>query len=260
MRTQSGLTYEVFGDGDQAIVACTCWCEATPTIQSLETHWLRRLAQDHTLVVTNRRGFAGSSGKADLDSEILGLREVVDAIGAPAVLLGGCEDAVVPIALAARHPESVRALIVVNGTARFAADEDYPGTSVDVLRPLPAVLRADWESFFRLFMSEVAPIPWTDLDTAFDVFRQFTTGEALAALSESIFLADIRKELDKIVAPTLVVHSTEDKVIPFPQGQYIAAHVKGANLHELQGARHHIDPSFNDEVARAVKDFLENED
>jgi len=143
MRTESGLTYEIIDGGDQAIVACTCWTEATPVIHNLDTHWLRRLAQEQRLVITNRRGFAGSSGRADLDSEVLGLSEVVDEVGAPAVLLGGCEAAVVPIALAARHPERVRALIVVNGTARFAADEDYAGTPAEGLWSLTDIVGVD---------------------------------------------------------------------------------------------------------------------
>lgn len=256
MRTESGLTYEIFDGGGQIIVACTCWIEVAPVINSLGTHWLRRLAQEQTMVITNHRGFAGSSGIADLESEILGLGEVVDAVGAPAVLLGGCEAAVVPIGLAARHPERVRALIVVNGTARFAGDEGYSGASVKGLQSLSDSVRADWEGSFGPFLKKVAPIPWTDLDTLFSVARQFVTGDALATLLEGIALADVRQELTKIVAPTLVIHSTEDEVIPFAQAQYLAAHIAGAKLHELQGARHHLDPSYNDEVAQAVKDFL----
>ena len=130
MRTASGLTYEIMHGGDQAIVACTCWTEATPVITNLDTHWLRRLAQEHTLVLTNHRGLAGSAGRADFASALLGLRDVVDELGAPVILLGGCEAAVVPLALAARHPDRVRALIVVNGTARRAADAEYAGGSV----------------------------------------------------------------------------------------------------------------------------------
>ena len=42
MRTASGLTYEIMPGGDQAIVACTCWTEATPVIANLDTHWLRQ--------------------------------------------------------------------------------------------------------------------------------------------------------------------------------------------------------------------------
>lgn len=256
MRTESGLTYEIMDGGDQAIVACTCWTEAAPAIYSLDTHWLRRLAQERTLVITNRRGFAGSTGRADLDSEILGLGEVVDEIGTPAVLLGGCEAAVVPIAFAAREPERVRALIVVNGTARFAADEDYVGMPLEQLRLITNAVRADWEGFFRPFLSEVAPMPWTDVDTLFGLLRQFVTGESLTALFEGILGADVRRELPKIVVPTLVIHSTEDEVIPFPQAQYLAAHIAKARVHALQGARHHINPSYNDEIVKAVAGFL----
>jgi pimeloyl-ACP methyl ester carboxylesterase len=191
-----------------------------------------------------------------LDSEVLGLSEVVGEVGAPAVLLGGCEAAVVPIALAARHPERVRALIVVNGTARFAADEDYAGTPVEGLRSLTNTVGVDWEGFFRQFLSEVAPIPWTDLDTLFGLLRQYVTSEALVALCEGILQADVRQELANVVVPTLVIHSTEDEVIPFSQAQHMAAHIEGARVHALQGARHHVSPSYNDEIARAVIDFL----
>ena len=256
MRTKSGYAYEILGCGDPAIVACTCWTESSPAVHSLDSHWLRRLAQDRTLLVTNRRGFAGSSGHAGLDEEVLGLSEVVDEVGAPAVLLGGCEAAVVPIALAARQPERVQALIVVNGTARFYADGDYEGMPVGQTGTAADAVRRDWEGFCRVLLSDIAPVPWTDLDTLLELIRGFVTSEALAALFEGILQADVRDELAHIAVPTLVIHSTEDEVIPFGQAQYLVGHVAGARLHALQGARHHIDPSLNDEIAQSVVNFL----
>jgi pimeloyl-ACP methyl ester carboxylesterase len=255
MRTASGLTYEILHGGGPAIVACTCWIEATPVIANLDTHWLRRLAQEYTLVIINHRGMAGSAGYADLASEILGLREVVDEVGAPVILLGGCEAAVVPLALAARHPDRVRALIVMNGTARRAADAEYAGGSVGGLWSDTTPIRVDWEGYFRRFLSEVAPMPWTDLDTLFGLLRPCVTGEALAAFFAGLSV-DVRQDLAHIVVPTLVIHSTDNEVIPFAQAQYMAAHIGGAKLRALQGARHHIHPSYNDEMARAVRDFL----
>jgi pimeloyl-ACP methyl ester carboxylesterase len=151
MRTASGVTYEIMHGGDQVIVACTCWTDVTPVIANLDTHWLRRLAQEHTLVLISHRGLAGSTGRADLASEILGLREVVDEVGTPVILLGGCEATVVPIALAARQPDRVRALIVVNGTARFVADADYAGRPVGGLWLDTTPLRGDWEGYFVAF-------------------------------------------------------------------------------------------------------------
>ena len=255
MRTASGLTYEILHGGGPAIVACTCWTEATPVIAHLDTHWLHRLAQEYTLVLTNHRGLAGSAGRADFASALLGLREVVDEVGAPVMLLGGCEAAVVPLARAARHPDRVRALIVVNGTARRAADAEYAGGSLGGLWSDTTPLRVDWEGHFRRFLSEVAPMPWTDLDTLFGLLRPCVTGEALAAFFAGVSV-DVRQDLVHIVVPTLVIHATDNEVIPFTQAQYMAAHIGGARLHALQGARHHLHPSYNDEMARAVRDFL----
>lgn len=257
MRTASGVTYEVLNRGHQTIVACTCWTEATPVIANLDTHWLRRLAQEHTLVLMNHRGLAGSSGRADFTSELVGLRDVVDEVGAPVILVGGCEAAVVPIALAARHPDNIRALIVVNGSARRAADVDYPGRGGG-LGSDPTPLKVDWEGHFRRFLSEVAPMPWTDLDTLFGLLRPCVTGEALAAFFVGMS-ADVRQDLAHILVPTLVIHSTDNEVIPYSQAQYMAAHIRGARLHALQGARHHVHPSYNDEMAQAVRDFLAGE-
>ena len=256
MRTKSGYAYETLGCGDPAIVACTCWTESTPAVRSLDSHWLRRLAQDRTLVITNRRGFAGSSGQAHLEEEILGLKEVVDQVGAPVALLGGCEAAVVPIAFAQQHPEGVKALIVINGTARFYDDGSYEGMHLEQSGATADRARRDWEGFCRALLSDIAPVPWTSLAEMIEVLRGFVSGEALAALFEGILLADVRDRLGRISAPTLVIHSTEDEVIPFSQAQHLARHVPGARLHALKGARHHIDPSRNNEVAQTVADFL----
>jgi len=259
MRTASGLTYEIMHGGDQAIVACTCWTEATPVIAELDTHWLRRLAQDYTLVITNHRGLAGSAGRADLDSELLGLREIVDEVGAQAILLGGCEAAVVPIALAARHPDRVRALIVVNGIVRSAADAGSAGRPMEEVRSVINAVNIDWEGHFRRFLTEVAPIPWSDLDTLFGLLRPWVTGEALASFLAGTLLVDVRQDLANIVVPTLVMHATDNEVIPFSHAQHLAVHIGGAEVHALQGARHHIHPSYNDEMADAVRDFLAGE-
>ena len=177
MRTKSGFAYETFGVGDTHIIACTCWCEASPVVQKLDNHWLRRLAQDYTLVVTNRRGLAGSSGHSDLKNEVEGLREVVGTLGTPAILLGGCEASAATIQLAAQHPDHVRALILINGSARILADEDYLGGDEDAFRASFEDIRHNWEKFFRAFFTKLVPIPWTDLDTAFDTYRKFVSAD-----------------------------------------------------------------------------------
>jgi pimeloyl-ACP methyl ester carboxylesterase len=49
---------------------------------------------------------------------------------------------------------------------------------------------------------------------------------------------DIRPLLPAIRVPTLVVHGTEDRQVPFAAAQYLAAHIPGAQLHPFAGYGH----------------------
>lgn len=57
---------------------------------------------------------------------------------------------------------------------------------------------------------------------------QFTAGAAF----------DAREELYRIKAPTLVIHGTEDQVVPPRFGSFIAERIPGARIHWLEGVGH----------------------
>jgi pimeloyl-ACP methyl ester carboxylesterase len=61
-------------------------------------------------------------------------------------------------------------------------------------------------------------------------------GMARAAL-ESNFRIDVRPILPTITAPTLVIHA-RDEVIPVQEGRYLADHIPGARLLEVEGRDH----------------------
>ena len=49
---------------------------------------------------------------------------------------------------------------------------------------------------------------------------------------------DIRPLLSAIRVPTLIVHGTEDRQVPFAAAEYLAAHIPGAQLYPFQGYGH----------------------
>jgi len=49
---------------------------------------------------------------------------------------------------------------------------------------------------------------------------------------------DIRPLLAAIRVPTLIAHGTEDRQVPFAAAQYLAAHIKGAQLYAFGGYGH----------------------
>ena len=61
--------------------------------------------------------------------------------------------------------------------------------------------------------------------------------------------------LHRIAAPTLVVHGSQDRVIPVENGRMLAARIPGAQLLELEDTGH-LYPTEAPEVDRAIAKFL----
>jgi len=68
---------------------------------------------------------------------------------------------------------------------------------------------------------------------------------------------DVRSALPAVTAPTLVVHRTEDYVVPPACGRYLAEHISGARLVELPGAWHvNGSEGGEDDALDAIEEFL----
>ena len=63
--------------------------------------------------------------------------------------------------------------------------------------------------------------------------------------------------LEQIAVPVLVVHGTEDRLVPFPQnGRSLAARIPGAQLLAVEGGEHMSIFTHRDEVRARVTQFL----
>jgi pimeloyl-ACP methyl ester carboxylesterase len=56
--------------------------------------------------------------------------------------------------------------------------------------------------------------------------------------AQAVFGHDTHTRLDEIAAPTLIVHGTEDGVLPFANGELIASLMPGARFEVLEGSGH----------------------
>lgn len=66
---------------------------------------------------------------------------------------------------------------------------------------------------------------------------------------------DSRSRAPEVKVPTLIVHGTQDEVIPFAQGQELSTLIAGAKLVAAQG-RHHTDLWDDQAVQEVVFDFV----
>ncbi len=67
---------------------------------------------------------------------------------------------------------------------------------------------------------------------------------------------DIRDVLPAIRVPTLVIHRSEDRVIPVESGRYLAEHIPDAKLVELPGQDHFPFVGDMDAIVDEIEEFL----
>jgi DNA-binding CsgD family transcriptional regulator len=105
------------------------------------------------------------------------------------------------------------------------------------------LVRLEWGSdnptFRQVFTSRFIP-GGTDeqLDWYNDLCRKTLTPEIAARLLESRAMIDVTALLGEVRAPTLVLHSRGDVVVPIAEGQILAAGIPGAQFVELDSKNH----------------------
>jgi len=75
-----------------------------------------------------------------------------------------------------------------------------------------------------------------------------TARQMLAMLASG----DRRAELEKIAVPTLVIHGTEDPLIPKAAGREVARHIPGAKLLEFEGMGHDLPSALIPKIVAAI--------
>jgi non-heme chloroperoxidase len=71
------------------------------------------------------------------------------------------------------------------------------------------------------------------------------------------WLTDFRADLPKIDVPTLVVHGTEDRILPFSAtAERLPALIANVKLVKVEGGPHNIGWTYPDEVNEALLEFL----
>ena len=275
------LAYQVFGDGPVDLVY------AGSFVSHIEMFWtmpeyeafMEQLATFCRVLVFDKAGVGLSDPVPQvrtLDDRATEIEAVMDAVGfGKAVIFGISEGGPAAMVFAATRPERTRALIL---TGTFA----YPGfAGWDDLERDPAELRARvlpelgedytpsteqlarWQEFARVGLSGwgsgaalKALVPSARSTRQLAMLERMSASPGMArATMESAFRIDVRPILPTIAAPTLVIHAREDP-IPVQGGRYLADHIPGAQLLEVDGTDHAPWFSDPDRILTGIEEFL----
>lgn len=188
-----------------------------------------------------------------LESEVALLGAILDALGLERVaLLGGSSGGCAAIAFAARFPERVDRLLLYGAYAD--GDSIAPP---EVRDAIVATVRSHWGLGARvladIFLGDADA---EERDRFARLQRAAASAETAASLLELVYRFDVRAELERVRAPTQVVHRRGDRAIPYAQGRALAAAIPGATLIPLAGTAHLPWAGDAQPVARALRSLL----
>src|SRR5690349_16281253 len=182
------------------------------------------------------------SGAPTLETRMDDVRAVMDAVGSQrAAFYGLSEGAAMSLLFAATYPERMAALIVRSCTPRTLWAPDFPWGRSDSAyqREVDQALqvyapRADAREAVRALGMQDED----EVEAFIDFIRYGASPGMLAALYRMNKEIDIRDVLPTVRVPTLVLHGSEDRIVPREVGKYVARRVPSARFMELPGMGH----------------------
>jgi pimeloyl-ACP methyl ester carboxylesterase len=275
------LAYQVFGDGPVELVF------AGSFVSHIELAWtvpefvafFERLTTFCRILLFDKAGVGLSDPVPHvrtLDERAAEIEAIMDAVGfRKAVIFGGSESGPTSIVFAATRPQRTQALILTGTFAYFgfAGWDDFERDPAELRARLMAELGEDytpsvqqlarWQAWGRAAGSAwgsgeatkaLLPSVRSVRSLAMVERMSASPGMARAAL-EAAFRIDVRPILPTITVPTMVIHA-RDEVIPVQEGRYIADHIPGARLLEVEGSDHVPWLADPDRILTEVEEFL----
>ena len=209
-------------------------------------HWVAEGARANRLLRFDMRGFGMSERDPvafDFESMVDDLGSVVDDAGVETFdLFGISHGAAIAMAYAARHPDRVRKLMLVNS---FAAGWKVRADPEELAwrQSLAEMNQREWafrrsalgEMFITLYFPSAGPdlIAWNN-----EHLPELGSIPNLQPMIDLAATIDVRDELRKIRAETLVLHARQDGNAVIDVGRQVAEGIAGARFVELDSANH----------------------
>jgi len=225
------------------------------------------LAESHRVIAPDLPGFGASEKPpaSRFDYHVEAFAEAIADVFAAlelgrATVVGHCLGGAVALVLAARHPELVARLVLVDALCdtprlgRFGRMGLAPFVGGFVLKQL-------WgQGVFRaLFRERIAPETGQNHEKVAHYYATFSEPSArVSALEVLRAVQDPRPLVARtpgVRAPTLVIWGTHDRVVPVVAGRRLAREIAGARL-ELLSAGHAPQEDAPAAVTVAVRRFL----
>jgi class 3 adenylate cyclase len=243
------VAYRASREGPRDIVFVPSWftcCEILPELPSIQG-WVEAMTSLGRLIFFDQPGTGASDpvtagALPTLEQWADSITAVLDDLGSrEAVLLAGVGALATGALFAATHPSRTAALVALEVYADPMAERNDGFAPEEVLAAMVDV----WGTgeFERVLNPDM---PWNEeIRATWARLERLAASPATAAVMMPLVSEmDVRALLPTVRVPTLVVHHTDDPLIPPAWGKDVADHIPGANYVELPGRNifHFVEP------------------
>jgi sigma-B regulation protein RsbQ len=210
------------------------------------------------------------SGQSDIDayssskySSLHGyaddLVEIIREFSAePVIFVGHSVACMIGLLAQLRAPESFRAHVMIGPSACYLNDGDYRGgferADIESLLATLASNYLGWSSTMAPVIMGAPEQP----ELAVDLTNSFcrTDPEVARQFARVTFLSDNRADVPKLVAPTLILQSTDDLIAPLAAGEFIRSALPQGRLALIRNTGHCPHMSQPAACIEAIQGFL----
>ena len=219
------------------------------------------LASDHDVVTYDNLGTGLLNDRPARRSIGELAEDALSQAEGPTDVVGLSMGGYVALTLALERPEFVRSLVLA-GTG--AGGPDRVRRPAHVAAAFTVGLRSPYDEFARKTMPYTFSDGWTEanperfeeiLAARMERPSPYATIEAHADACYAFYAAGC--EVERIEAPALVVHGSEDWIVPEENGRMLAGRLPNAEYVELAGRGHNLPLEDPETFAATVRGFLE---
>jgi non-heme chloroperoxidase len=228
------------------------------------------LGAGYRVIRYDRRGFGNSSRPTigyDYDTFASDLNALLDQLGLDDVVLAGFSMGTGEVTryLGTYGSDRVRRAVLFGAIPPFLlkTDDNPEGVDGQVFEGIKAAVVADRYAYFKDFLDnfynvdKLAPerISKQAWRASFNVAAGASPYASYACVDT--WLTDFRDDVAKIDVPVLVLHGTEDRILPFEAtAKRLPALVENLTLIPVEGGPHNIGWTHPDECNKALLDFI----
>lgn len=232
-------------------------------------HLFNEFTKNYQLILYDQRGCGLSAREVNdfsLEAQTGDVKAVADELNLESFCLIGCSNgAASAINYAARHPEKVRRLILLNSSVGNASDEIFNQLESQKIRNFLQTVKTNWEN--KNFQNEIAAkifpgLTIEEISQFAELRKNSCTGETAFQTFKTFFETDITEPAKQIKCPTLIFHSMNDELVPFSKSGLLSALIPDAKLILLDSRNHFLledEPAWREFLSEAKSFLYEDE-